>query len=41
MIFGSPKIDIKVEEGRLLRKDGIEEIGEPKTQLFIALIHIP
>ena len=41
MIFGSPKIDIKVEEGRLLRKDGIEEIGEPKTQLFIALILIP
>ena len=41
MIFCSPKIDIKAKEGRLLRKDGIEEIGEPKTQLFITLILIP
>ena len=41
MIFGLPKIEIKAEEGRLLRKDGIEEIEETKTQLFIALILIP
>ena len=41
MIFGLPKTKIKAKEGRLLQKDRIEEIGETKTQLFIALILIP
>ena len=41
MIFGLRKTEMKVEGGKLLRKDRIEGTGEPKTQLFIALILIP
>ena len=35
MIFGLPKIEIKAEEGRLLQKDGIQEIGETKPNYLL------